>query len=298
MVTILLSTYNGAKHLEEQLASIVAQEGVEVQLIVRDDGSTDGTCALLDQWQEQGRLTWYKGDNLGSAQSFLTLLRNAPASDYYAFADQDDYWLTNKMQAAVQKLQEVGDQPALYMSEKWIVDKELTPIVQTKSILHATFAESLVASDATGCTFVFNKQLLDQIATHLYTEVSMHDLWIYRLTKLMGYPIVRDTGAYIYYRQHEGNVVGYGKRNPIKRLFSAFAILSGYKKRRNYKLENLDIILAQFDSLLTASDRELLTKAVHYKDSLAKRVSFALDSRLVCTDRKRKIAFILLVLFC
>ena len=55
-VTVLISTYNGEKYLEEQIDSIVKQEGVNVKIFVRDDGSTDGTQKLLNQFQEKGIL--------------------------------------------------------------------------------------------------------------------------------------------------------------------------------------------------------------------------------------------------
>ena len=51
-VTILLSTYNGEKYLEEQLESITSQKGVSTKIIVRDDGSSDHTCDILDTWKE------------------------------------------------------------------------------------------------------------------------------------------------------------------------------------------------------------------------------------------------------
>lgn len=59
-VTVLMSTYNGEKYLEEQIDSIVKQEGVNVKILVRDDGSTDGTQKMLDQFQEKGILHWYQ----------------------------------------------------------------------------------------------------------------------------------------------------------------------------------------------------------------------------------------------
>ena len=52
-VTILLSSFNGETYLDEQLESIVAQKGVLTSILVRDDGSSDHTCDILDQWKEK-----------------------------------------------------------------------------------------------------------------------------------------------------------------------------------------------------------------------------------------------------
>ena len=104
-VTILLSSFNGEAYLEEQLGSIVAQKDVQTNILVRDDGSSDHTCDILDQWQQKAVLSWYRGENIGPARSFMDLLRQAGDSCYYAFSDQDDYWLSDKLKVAVDKLE-------------------------------------------------------------------------------------------------------------------------------------------------------------------------------------------------
>ncbi|MBR4115330.1 MAG: glycosyltransferase, partial [Bacteroidales bacterium] len=110
-VCVVLASYNGQKYIREQLDSIAAQEGVEVSLLVRDDGSRDATQEILEQYQNAGALRWYTGAHLNVAQGFLELLRNAPEADYYAFCDQDDVWLPDKLAAAVAMLKQ--ENPAL-----------------------------------------------------------------------------------------------------------------------------------------------------------------------------------------
>ena len=92
-VLILLSTYNGERYIKEQIESLLKQENVKVSILVRDDGSTDGTINILNEYQKQGKLKWYTGENLKPAKSFMNLVENAPEYEYYAFCDQDDVWL-------------------------------------------------------------------------------------------------------------------------------------------------------------------------------------------------------------
>ena len=73
-VLVLLSTYNGEKYLKEQIDSVLGQEKVKTFLLVRDDGSTDKTCSILEWYQKRGALKWYKGKNLGPARSFVDLI--------------------------------------------------------------------------------------------------------------------------------------------------------------------------------------------------------------------------------
>lgn len=72
-VQIFLSTYNGERYLKAQIDSLLNQQDVEVGILVRDDGSTDRTCEILKQYEEQGKLQFYKGCNLGYAESFFDL---------------------------------------------------------------------------------------------------------------------------------------------------------------------------------------------------------------------------------
>ena len=70
-ICVLMSTYNGERFLQQQVDSIIRQEGVNVHLLVRDDGSTDQTLSMLEQYKEKGALDYYQGENLGSARSFM-----------------------------------------------------------------------------------------------------------------------------------------------------------------------------------------------------------------------------------
>ena len=54
-VMVLMSTYNGGQFLREQIDSILAQKGVEVRLLVRDDGSKDDTCAIRSEYASAHR---------------------------------------------------------------------------------------------------------------------------------------------------------------------------------------------------------------------------------------------------
>ena len=91
-VLILMATYNGAKYLDEQIQSLIEQKNVQVDILVRDDGSTDNTIEVLNKWKEQNKLEWYKGKHLNVQFGFYDLMERARTRDvdYLAFCDQDD----------------------------------------------------------------------------------------------------------------------------------------------------------------------------------------------------------------
>src|ERR1041385_1952457 len=97
---ILLSTYNGELFFEEQLRSIFNQQYPHWKLFIRDDGSTDGTLAMIKKYQSQnpGKIIFIQDNfgNVGAKKSFSILLDQCDA-DYIAFADQDDIWKPEKL---------------------------------------------------------------------------------------------------------------------------------------------------------------------------------------------------------
>ena len=112
-ICVIMSTYNGEKYLAEQLDSILHQEGVDVTLFVRDDGSSDGTPDLLRETASADDRFVFgteQGKHLGAAGNFISLVRQAD-TDYCLFCDQDDIWEPEKISVLIQAMLE---QEALY----------------------------------------------------------------------------------------------------------------------------------------------------------------------------------------
>ena len=89
-VNVLLSAYNGEKYIKAQIDSILNQSYPNVELYVRDDGSKDGTLAIVREYEEKGLLHLEAGENVGFVKSFEWLIANGGEADYYAFSDQED----------------------------------------------------------------------------------------------------------------------------------------------------------------------------------------------------------------
>lgn len=235
---VLMSVYNGKKYLKEQLDSIMGQDceekgTAELYLMVRDDGSSDGTQNILKEYSEKypGRINWYQGNNKGVIKSFFDLMVNAGVADYYALADQDDYWLPQKMDRGIKKLKQMEGQavagnsntnnkdkgikksnkqiPLLYCCRPELTDKDLVPLVLhvENPKMEPGFGNALIENIVTGCTTVFNSRLLQMAAFHIPEHATMHDRWLYLIATCFG-KIYYDETPYIYYRQHGDNAVG------------------------------------------------------------------------------------------
>lgn len=214
-IQILMSTYNGSRYIRTQLESIVAQNIENKELLIRDDGSTDDTVSIIEEYQR--RYPWiryYKEKNIGVQKSFFDLLKQADTSaDYIAFADQDDEWLPDKLKRAIEILEGREQQiPLLYCSNKIITDENLQPmhITVTSQVKKTSFGNALVQNICTGCTAVINRsmvQILQENIPQNIDKVIMHDWWLYLTATCFG-EVYYDQNPYIRYRQHGSNTLG------------------------------------------------------------------------------------------
>lgn len=285
-VLILLSTYNGEKYLEEQLRSILILRGVEPKLLVRDDGSKDKTAEILNDHKEHYPELYEEiiaGENTGSTASFCELMREAFSKysgqfDYFAFADQDDYWLEDKLWKAVQKLEVLDNSvPNMYCSDKIIVDSQLNEIPGIRPArVELSKGRALARNIATGCTMVFNKRALELFVTRKTEFIKIHDHAIFLICSFLG-NVVYDENAYILYRQHGHNQLGgldTFKDRAADRL----------RKKGNLNEHLLErtakAFLDAYQDLLTEEDKALLNMMVQYRQSLLKRLKLLFSKEI------------------
>ena len=127
-VVILLSAYNGKNYITQQLDSIAGQTYPgKIITLVRDDGSSDETARLVQDYPQapQRQLQLLAEENVGPQRSFLELLRQAPLADYYFFADQDDVWDGDKIEAAVTQMGQ-SDDPVCWCSNFRLTHTDMT----------------------------------------------------------------------------------------------------------------------------------------------------------------------------
>lgn len=208
-VQILMSTYNGEEYIREQLDSVLAQSYPDVDILIRDDGSSDDTFVILKEYEERhSNIRAYQGENIGVNKSFFELLKNSDKkAEYIGFCDQDDYWLAEKIEKAVGQLKRF-EGPALYCGAKTLVDQNLEKLEnQQNPNLTPGFGNAVIESICSGCTALMNRKLAEIIIARLPNDVVHHDWWCYMAAEYLG-STYYDKNSYIYYRQHGGNEVG------------------------------------------------------------------------------------------
>lgn len=272
-----MSTYNGEKYLAEQIDSILAQEGVHVELFIRDDGSTDSTRNILTDYSKHySNIHLNFGENLGCGKSFITELNTAPDFEYYAFSDQDDYWKPRKLISAVKavKEQEVihsKELPVIYFSNLYITDKSLNIKRKTKleKRNHSLEASIMKRNGVCGCTMVMNSRLREIIKSMPMPEFNtLHDTFAHTLVYLYtDGSMICDSEAYIFYRQHSTNLEGgaiewYSRLLKESKRFLSYGIEAA---RAKYILSNWK---DEFDSEV----KETLTTVANHRENFMCRL--------------------------
>jgi rhamnosyltransferase len=219
---ILLSSFNGSRFIAEQINSIRRQTYQGWTLLVRDDGSSDNTVAIVEALAAQdGRIQLLRDTkgNLGPAASFGVLLEDARESGvrYVALADQDDVWLPTKLARELELLR--GQEAAAGPATPLLVHSDLAVVREDLTLLHRSFLEFqgirhqtesalprlLIQNFVTGSTVVLNRPLLE--AAVPLPRVIMHDWWLALCAAALG-RLVYLPESTVLYRQHGRNAQG------------------------------------------------------------------------------------------
>ncbi len=213
-IQVLLSAYNGEKYLREQIDSILYQKGILVNILIRDDGSADRTKVILSEYEELKNICVIYGKNIGVVRSFFELVKNSGDDfDYFAFCDQDDVWLQDKLNRAAEVLlNEKQSEPLLYTSCAEIVDENLVHKSFSRGPRKGvSFYNAMIENVSSGNTQVFNRALKELLCKTEQTDmISMHDHFAYLLASAFG-KVIFDEKILIQYRQHDQNAVGMSK---------------------------------------------------------------------------------------
>ena len=279
-ILVLMSAYNGEAYIRQQIDSVLAQDiDAQLQLLIRDDGSTDSTRAILEEYQNAGKLTWYSGENLGPARSFWHLIRHAPEADYYALCDQDDDWLPHKLSRAVMQLQ--SQKAMLYCSAFIATDAQLNPIAHHHSVLnqYTDYAHSLIYSTAPGCTFVFHAEAKKQAKAYDMDvhPAIIHDWLLHKIVTITGGRMIFDAEPGIRYRQHSHNAIGAQKNGLQGFALRVKRFLGG--DSRQVRSDCAKALLTIYGDQVTHEVKDALDLVANYTESGKKRRALLRDPR-------------------
>jgi glycosyltransferase involved in cell wall biosynthesis len=281
-IAILLCTYNGERFLKEQLDSIANQTHENWSLYVSDDGSTDNTLQIVENFKSKlapGRVTLFQGPKQGFAKNFMSLAKcNYIEADFFAFSDQDDIWFEDKLERSVKYLSNSSSsQPALYCSRTRLVNMTGEVIGLSPLFSNApSFRNALVQSLAGANTMLVNRDARNLLSqTPDDAKIPAHDWLAYLLVSGAGGYVVFDKTPSLDYRQHDNNLIGSnsGVTARISRLIKMF---SG--RFKNWNTQNIYILETMQNSLSTENRLYFENFRNARGNRLAQRVRFTIKS--------------------
>lgn len=216
-VNIILTTYNGEKYLTQLLDSLLAQTFRNITVYVRDDGSSDETCSILGEYSRKStdginiRVIEDNIGNLGYTKNFLRVIRASDDADFYAFCDQDDYWLPDKVNRAVTALRSRPSSKCLLYTSSYEVRDEMLNFVSKghipTPIERLDVGKSLSLYDGgwlLGFTLVMNRSLKQIAFDNDAQDMYSHDIWVQAVTAGLSGELIYDEKVTAYFRRHGG----------------------------------------------------------------------------------------------
>ena len=279
-VGVLMSTYNGARFLLEQIESIASQSDVDVALFVRDDGSSDGTVALLSELSASplGAIVEWNldfGENLGFLSSFERLLLSVSGCDYYAFSDQDDVWDSQKLAAAAGCCAPYGSLPIVYASSVQIADEKLSPLgLNSFNGFQYSIPSEFIRHRLAGHTMLWNSSLQETIRSIGPLSCWSHDQHVVLAALLSGSDLILDRASYVLHRRLDSSVTP-GGGNPLKRLAHELNLMLNRGGKMHRSLLAREILSQRYS--ISDNDEKFLTMC---RDS--RRLSLAFDPSFNC----------------
>lgn len=276
-VDILLATYNGEKYVAEQIESILNQSYKNIRLIISDDCSKDSTTEILEKFRklDERVIVHIQKENLGVVKNIEFLL-NQVESPLYMLADQDDYWLPEKVKMSVKTLQEKDAD--LVFGDLEVVDKDLNTIYPSFGdfmLLNKKIAKYIdsykvnyLYNCVTGCTVISKKEFIKYILPlPTNSKFLIHDHWIGLMAGING-KLAYMPEKYIKYRQHGDNQVGTNK------------LSHGFTKVEQVRNHFINVKLGVFGTYVENNNRfpkaiqELNQKAFDYYKMLQTKKNF------------------------
>lgn len=302
IICVMMSTYNGEEYIEEQVESIYAQEDVSICLYVRDDGSNDGTVDQLLYLQrfynEKGMIFELEiGPRMGYPDTFYSLLGTVEDKyDYYAYADQDDYWLPRKIVEGVNVLEKetYRNRPLLYCTNTTITDSRLNVISDNDLnnlivALPSFFMRARVAAH----TMVFNNKLREQVVLISGMHHGFgHDV-INLLVCIACDGVVKVGKSNVLHRRHS-KALSSGGKGIIDRIRTEMKTIFFSPLDRQGMAEEL---LTHFAETLSDEDKHFLSQCSKLDTSFTAKLNLLKNNRLNCginaVNIKSRIAIIL-----
>lgn len=212
-LSVVIATFNGARFLREQLDSIYTQTHLPDEVVVSDDGSTDETLTILEEYKQRYGLIYSVNEHsLGVNGNFFHAMEMC-SGELISICDQDDIWLPHKLETLYAHILTMDlCRPCVVSSLREDIDANGVVFAVQSAPYTEGWAETLLTySRNQGCTMLFNRLLLNTLIPTIYNvkdalTAIYYDEWIAYVGALLGEKH-NLPDKLMRYRHHDANVV-------------------------------------------------------------------------------------------
>ncbi len=232
-ISVAVATYNGARYIRAQMDSILENLTPSDEIVVSDDGSTDGTLDMLKEYENGAvPVTVLKGPGKGIKQNINAAMEKC-CGQYIFLADQDDVWTKDKVHKVMEYLGRDGCR--LVNHDAQVMNAALTEVQMPSFFAYRGskpgFLNNLLKNRYMGCCMAFERSLLPCVLP-IPDEIEMHDQWIGMLNDLRHGNSVFIPDKLLLYRRHDANVSDFSHGTVLEMLRKRLVLLRAILKRR------------------------------------------------------------------
>ena len=208
MISVCIATYNGERYIRQQIESIVCQLNVDDEIIVSDDGSTDGTLDIVKGIGDK-RIKIIEGPGRKSPILNFECALKASKGDFIFLSDQDDVWKPDKVEICMKWLKTYH----CVVSDAEVTDNRLKPLYPSlyaiMQVRQGHIYNTIWKNGYTGCCMAFRRNVLEA-SLPFPKNIPMHDIWIGNVAAYK-YNVIFIPDRLIHFRRHENTISCNGK---------------------------------------------------------------------------------------
>jgi len=265
-----MATKDGERFLKTQIVSILNQTHKNLKIYIGDDSSQDSSEKIINSFSiKYPNKIFFRRVSFGNySKNFFNLVNDKSIdADFYAFSDQDDIWLPDKIENALNSIIFIEEStPILYGSRTRLINEKgyevgISPLFK----IPPSFNNALVQNIMGGNTMVFNKTTRALIQSLEHDCLFPYDWLMYIIVSGAEGKVIYDKKPSVLYRQHKNNLIG-NNHNFVSKFLRFKRLIN-----REYKTLNklLIRILNKNIHILGLNQRETLKvfSTIHYSKS-------------------------------
>ncbi len=231
-ISVAMATYNGEKYIREQLDSILQQLHVDDEMIISDDGSSDATVRIIEEYKSKDeRICLLDGPHNGLMANFENALKHC-SGDLIFLADQDDVWSENKVHLVLEQFENPNTH--LVLHDACVMNEDLSEVLMPSFFEYRGSKpgvwHSFIKNSYMGCCMAFRRELVEKILP-IPLELPMHDQWIGLISDYYYGKSVMLGEQLLLYRRHEKAASDFGHNSVPIMIRNRIMIYQALRKR-------------------------------------------------------------------